>query len=212
MVNLRPVSSGIDRTIHVVGMGVVWPFGGAPSALALLQQVCSTDLFGIPRHLRSQCFAWVLGSFLYGTLMVAYPCFCYVARSLCLSSRFVSLSSDWFAAVVAWLPLPKWSSQWVCINCGQTPHPGSLSCGKWPLWWLFSVAFSIACSSSAHSSFPLLEFCCGLWGICGTSILPVLLYSSGVLASSWGFWMVHGVLVVGYGSVAGTNFLALKYS
>ena len=75
----------------------------------------STVLFGNPRHLRSQCFAWELGSFLCGTPLVANPWFCNVARSLSLSARVVSLS---VVGLLPW-PTPMWGSQWECNTAAE---------------------------------------------------------------------------------------------
>ena len=44
------------------------------------------------------------------------------------------------------------------VTAAELNNQIPLSCGRWQLRWLFSVAFSITCSSSAHSTFLLLEF------------------------------------------------------
>ena len=147
----------------------------------------SMALFGYPRHHRSQCFVWELGSFLCGTSMVANPCFCIVAGSLSLSARVVSLS---------WLVCCRGRRQ-----CGV--HSGSLTlrlCSTSSSTVMWQVTFAVAhlCLFLHHLLLrrPLLLPTFGVlvrsWDFCGTFIRLVLLYSPGVLASygTCGLFMV----------------------
>ena len=167
----------------------------------------STVLFGYPRHHRSQCFAWELGSFLCGTPLVANSCFCNVAGSLSLSARVVSLS------VV------------VCCRgrrqCGV--HSGSVTlrlCSTTSSTVMWQVTFAVAhlrlllhhllCQRPLllPTFGVLLRFMGYLWYTHSARSI-VLSWCSGLL---WDLWVVHGVFDVGYGSVAGTNYCELMNS
>ena len=95
----------------------------------------SSVLFGNPRHRRSQCFAWELGSFLCGTPMVANPCFCNVARSLSLSARVVSLS------VVGLLPLKVSGRRQSGVHSGSVTLRPSSTTRSTVMW---QVTFAVA--------------------------------------------------------------------